>query len=120
MIRRADTGDLGAQVALAGLLARNDLVDEAVSYWRLAEAQGHPGARYRSADALLRSEAVTANRVEGMRLLRVGAEAGHLSSIARLARALDTGLGGRPDQAGNDRTLARIARFLPNDYVKID
>lgn len=97
LVRRADAGELRAQVSLARMLAQDNRVGLAVQYWQLAEAQGHQGARYQLARALLRGEGVAADPVEGVRLLRLGAEAGHISSIASLARALETGLGAEPD-----------------------
>lgn len=91
LVRRADAGDMRAQVSLARLLAEDNRVALAVRYWQLAEAQGHQGARYQLARALLSGEDVPADPEEGIRLLRLGAEAGHVSSIATLARALETG-----------------------------
>ncbi|WP_210134434.1 tetratricopeptide repeat protein [Pseudotabrizicola sediminis] len=97
LARRADASDLRAQLSLARMLAQDNRFGLSVQHWQLAEAQGHPRARYQLAGALMRVEGVAADPVEGVRLLRLGAEAGHISSIASLARALETGLGAEPD-----------------------
>src|SRR5690349_18225376 len=83
--RAADAGHAGAQAALAYILDKTDEDEEAVKYYKLSAAQGHPDGMYGLAGMYLQGEGVKQDFAEGRKWMLKAAEAGQPMAIHAMA-----------------------------------
>jgi len=78
LLRRAsDAGHAAAQAAYAYILDKSDEDEEAVKYYKMSAAQGHPDGMYGLAGMYFMGEGIKQDFVEGRKWMVKAAETGH-------------------------------------------
>lgn len=98
---RAERGDVGSQVELADNLAANQMVAQAVEWYRKAAEQGNIEAKFRLGEILLNGatslpqpdQRVAANPAEGVRWTYEAATNFHSGACRNMAGVLESGTG---------------------------